>query len=94
MYSAHPLDIQDEFLSKWIEIEKILKTSNKNIVLDQIDEYFNLKVISNNLRDDLHQLRKRRNEFIHNKNEVEKISDNDVLLVTKTLNQLKTSTNL
>ena len=94
MYSAHPLDIQDEFLSKWIEIEKILKTSNKNIVLDQIDEYFNLKVISNNLRDDLHQLRKRRNEFIHNKNEVEKINDDDVFLVTKTLNQLKTSTNL
>lgn len=87
------LVMQDEFLNKWNELEDILKKFNKNnnIIFENITLLASKNIISKELESQLHTLRKRRNDFIHNKKNTNNISEKDVILAKKVLNSLKQS---
>lgn len=91
--SFKPLQIQDEFLTTWIYIEKILrKKSQLNMEsIKQIDLLFQQSEISFSLKNQLHDIRKRRNELVHNKNEVPEVNEYEVIEIKEVAQKLEKS---
>lgn len=88
-----PLQIQDEFITTWINIEKLLKNKSQfNFEsAKQIDLLFQQGEINFKLKNKLHDIRKRRNEIVHNKFEVDEIHENEVHEIKEVAQELKRS---
>lgn len=91
--SLKPLQVQDEFLTTWIDIEKLLKNKNQSNFesVKQIDLLFQQGELNFTLKNKLHDIRKRRNEVVHNKYEVPEINENEVFEIKEIAQQLKQS---
>lgn len=85
------LKINDDFLNRWLDIEGLLKDyaplSNLSTADALIDSCYKHKKIDRYLRDDLHKLRRRRNDRFHIRNT--KIFQDDVIKADDCLTRLK-----